>query len=394
MKLLWILGISGFLVNADSRAIAPVLPAIADDLMIREAAVGLLVSAFTIPYGLFQLIYGPVADKFGKLQIISIALFLFSFAELACSYADSFTSLLLFRIISGTFAAGIIPVSLAQIGDSFTFEERPKAIAFFMSLSMSGQALGIVLGSMLAHFFSWKFIFLAIGIAGMLVGFAFLRQKSRMVPIAPKEQIPLRERYQRIFSSRRSRTVYLAVALEGVILFGGFTYLGVYGNKFLGLDYFTVGLLTAGFSVAAFIGSHFVSPIIKQVGQHRMPLIGSTLLTCAFGLIWLIPHWGALLAGFLLLGLGFIVLHTTLQTYATELLPAARSTCMSLFAFFLFLGNGIGPACLGWVYEAGGAQGMLASTTASLLVYTIYCHVAFKPFAAALTVKGGELQRN
>jgi predicted MFS family arabinose efflux permease len=356
--------------------------------MIREAAVGLLVSAFTIPYGLLQLVYGPIADKFGKLQTISVALFLFSFAELACSYADSFTSLLVFRIISGTFAAGIIPVSLAQIGDSFTFEERPKAISFFMSLSMSGQALGIVIGSMLAHFFSWKFIFLSIGLAGILVGLAFLRQKSRMVHIAPKEQIPLKERHKRIFSSRRSRTVYLAVGLEGVILFGGFTYLGVYGNKVLGLDYFSVGLLTAGFSIAAFIGSHFISSIISQVGQHRMPLIGASLLTCAFGLIWLIPHWVALLAGFLLLGLGFIVLHTTLQTYATELLPEARSTCMSLFAFFLFLGNGIGPACLGWVYEAGGAQGMLATTTVSLLVYTIYCKLAFRQFSGSSIVKG------
>ncbi|QDR82466.1 MFS transporter [Sporomusa termitida] len=388
MKLLWILGISGFLVNADSRAIAPVLPAIADDLMIREAAVGLLVSAFTIPYGLLQLVYGPIADKFGKLQTISVALFLFALAELACSYADSFTSLLVFRIFSGTFAAGIIPVSLAQIGDSFTFAERPKAISFFMSLSMSGQALGIVLGSMLAHFFSWKFIFLAIGLAGMLVGLAFLREKSRLVHIPPKEQIPLKERYKRIFASRRSRTVYLAVGLEGVVLFGGFTYLGVYGNKVLGLDYFSVGLLTAGFSVAAFIGSYFISPIIKQVGQHRMPLIGSSLLTCAFGLIWLIPHWGALLAGFLLLGLGFIVLHTTLQTYATELLPEARSTCMSLFAFFLFLGNGIGPAGLGWVYEAGGAQVMLAATTVSLLVYTMYCKLAFRQFAGSSIMKG------
>ena len=43
--LLWALGIAGFLVNADNRSIAPLLPAIADDLMIRESSAGLLVSA-------------------------------------------------------------------------------------------------------------------------------------------------------------------------------------------------------------------------------------------------------------------------------------------------------------------------------------------------------------
>lgn len=356
--------------------------------MIREAAVGLLISAFTIPYGLLQLVYGPIADRFGKVQTIIVALFLFSLAELACSTADSFMSLFLLRIVSGTFAAGVIPVSLAQIGDIVALEERPQAISFFMSLSMSGQAMGLVIGSMLAQFFSWKFIFLSIGIAGLIVGLAFIRQKRQTVQKAPTEQLPLAVRYKRIFSSRRSRIVYLAVGLEGVVLFGGFTYLGVYGNKFLGLDYFTVGLLTAGFSIAAFIGSRFVSRLISKVGQHRMPLAGSTLITCAFGLIWLIAHWGALLAGFFLLGLGFIILHTTLQTYATELLPEARATCMALFAFFLFLGNGIGPACLGWIYEVAGAQGMLAATTLCMLGYTVFCKLAFKRFAIASPVQG------
>lgn len=377
--LLWALGIGGFLVNADNRAIAPVLPAIANDLVIREAAVGLLVSAFSIPYGLFQLVYGPIADRIGKQRTIGIALALFSVAEVACSFADSFTALLILRVVSGTFAAGIVPISLAQIGDSFPFEERQKAISFFMSLSMSGQALGIVLGSMLAQFFSWKILFLSIGVLGLAVTVLSSRHQTRPAKTTPEDS-PLIERYRRVFSNPRSRIVFISVFLEGAILFGGFTYLGVYGNKFLGLDYFIVGLLTAGFSIAAFAGSRFVNGAIRVVGQHRMPVLGSAILTIAFLVIWLFSNWAGLLMGFLLLGLGFIFLHTTLQTYATEILPQARGTCMSLFAFFLFLGNGIGPACFGWLYDFSGATDMLAGATLCLVLYTVFCKIAFAGF--------------
>jgi len=366
--LLWGLGLAGFLVNADNRAVAPVLPAIANDLAVREAAAGLLVSAFSIPYGLFQLIYGPIADRAGKIRTILAALALFSAADIACSFADSFPSLFVLRIVSGTFAAGIIPTSLAQIGDSFAFEERQTAISFFMSLAMSGQALGIVIGSMLAQFFSWKIMFLSVGLAGA----------AAPANPASQESIPLRERYRRIFAGAQSWILFFAVCLEGAVLFGGFTYLGIYGNRVLGLTYFAVGLITAGFSLAAFAGSRFVNAALKKVGQHRMPALGSAILTLAFALIWLVPHWAALLAGFLILGLGYIFLHTTLQTYATELLPEARGTCMSLFAFFLFLGNGIGPAGLGWLYDLGGASAMLAGTTLALFIYTLFCWAAFR----------------
>ena len=378
--MLWALGLSGFLVNADNRAIAPILPAIANDFAVREAVVGLLISAFAIPYGLFQLVYGPIADKIGKIRTVLIALFLFAAAEFACSLADAFLPLFVLRVIAGTFAAGIIPVSLAYIGDSFAFAERAKAIAFFMSFSMSGQALSIVIGSMLAQYFSWKILFLSIGLLGMILSAWILRLQSGVVAPVVKEEISLKERYKQIFSNRRSRIVFFAVCLEGAILFGGFTYLGVYGNMFLGLGYFVTGLLTAGFSVAAFACSRFVSPVARKLGQHRMPLIGSTIITAAFLIIWLIPDWVGLFIGFLMLGWGFIFLHTALQTYATELFPEARGTCMSFFAFFLFFGNGIGPACLGVVYDIGGPRTMLAFTVFSMLAYTLFCQMAFRGF--------------
>jgi predicted MFS family arabinose efflux permease len=91
VALLWALGIAGFLVNADNRAVAPILPAIANDLAIRESQAGLLISAYSLPYGFFQLFYGPVADRIGKTRVTLIALSLFSMGTIACGFTDNFT---------------------------------------------------------------------------------------------------------------------------------------------------------------------------------------------------------------------------------------------------------------------------------------------------------------
>ena len=379
--LLWALGIAGFLVNADNRSIAPLLPAIADDLMIRESTAGLLVSAYSTPYGLFQLAYGPIADRFGKLRTISIALVFFSLGTITCSFISDFNVLLVLRIMNGIFAAGIIPIALAHIGDSVPFEHRTSAIAFFMSFCMSGQALGIVLGSLLAQFFNWKNLFLLVGLTGACVAIIFLRRQATAENLPQPPQAPLLDRYRKIFTGPRAYIIYGSVCLEGALLFGGFTYLSVYANRILGLDYFMVGLLTAGFSIAAFSGTWFVPRVIRKFGQHRMPLLGSAVLTAAFALIWRFTDWRALCAGLFLLGFGYILLHTSLQAYATELLPESRGICVSLFAFFLFLGTGIGPIFFGLLYDLGGAGGMLEAATFSFFLYALFCKFAFRHFA-------------
>ncbi|HEY3423367.1 MAG TPA: MFS transporter, partial [Negativicutes bacterium] len=381
LALLWALGLAGFLVNADNRALAPILPAIATDLAIRESTAGLLISAYSLPYGLFQLFYGPIADRVGKTRVTLIALSLFALGTAACAFTNNFAWLLALRIITGIFAAGIIPISLAQIGDSFSVDKRQSAISFFMSFCMLGQTLGLVVGALLAQFFTWKILFLLVGLAAIPAIFLLLKQQPQATVAKPKEQLPLMLCYKTIFSKRRSRIVYLTIWLEGAIFYGAFTYLGVYANLYLGLDFYLVGFFTAFFSAAAFIGSRLVPAILKKVGQQQMPLLGVSIMTFAFALIWLITHWAALLLGFTLLGLGFIIVHSTLQTYATELLPEARGTCMSLFAFFLFFGTGVGPIFFGWIYDWGGVKTMLAVSTFCLFFLALGCKFAFRNFS-------------
>lgn len=379
LVVLWALGLASLLVSGDNRAVSTILPAISDDLQIRESTAGLLITAYALPYGLFQLVYGPIADRFGKLRTITVAMALFSIGSIGCGLASSYESLFVLRFITGMFAAGIIPVALAHIGDTFDFRERPKAISLFMSFSTSGQMIGILLGAMVAQFLSWKWLFILIGLAGIPAFLVIFRQKvSQGAAPAAAASVPLKERYLQIWSNSRSRLIYLLVFVEGCLFYGGVTYLSIYGNQDLHLPYLTIGLLAALVSLSSFIGSRWITRTLAVVGQKNMAFLGAMLMTAAFAAIWLIPAVWSLALGFLLLGVGFSFLHSTLQTFATELMPEARGTAMSLFAFSLFGGAGIGSALLGFVYEWGGAVVMLGVTAGCLFLFSLLCRRVFR----------------
>ncbi|QSO47842.1 MFS transporter [Alicyclobacillus mengziensis] len=378
--MLWGMGLGGFLVNADNRAIAPMLPAMATTLHVSTSTAALLVSAYSIPYGLFQLVYGPIADRIGKIRTILIALGLFSVGTVICGVVHTFAWLLALRFITGMFAAGIIPTTLAQIGDLFELAERPRAIAFFMSLTTSGQALGIVIGGLLAQFLSYRYLFILIGLAAIPTLIGLLQRQKRGSSTETSSSAPTAvagagafwAKYRTLLSKRTSWLIYMLILFEGFAFYAGFTFLGVYGVSVIHLSYLTIGLLTATYSGGAFVGSRTFNWVLGKMTTRLMPVLGATLMTAAFALDWTWHSTIVLMWSFIVLGLGFSYCHSTLQTYATDLLPSARATAMSVFAFSLFTGSGLGPMAAGAVFSGFGWDGLLGSVTAAMGLFALF----------------------
>jgi MFS family permease len=94
--------------------------------------------------------------------------------------------------------------------------------------------------------------------------------------------------------------------------------------------------------------------MLKLLGRQGMVMFGGAVVAWSLiTLTWLPVWWGAppLIA---LMGLGFYMMHSTLQTLATELLPGARGTSFAIFAFALFAGQSIGVILLGHLVDAYG----------------------------------------
>jgi len=75
-----LLGLAGFVVMADNWVVSPILPAIAKDLGIDISTAGLLITAYMVPFGLLQLVFGPLADRYGKKQVVTWSMIAFTLA--------------------------------------------------------------------------------------------------------------------------------------------------------------------------------------------------------------------------------------------------------------------------------------------------------------------------
>jgi len=173
-----LLGAAAFIVIADVRVIDPLLHAIADDFKIPVGSAGIIVSAYTIPYGLFQLFYGPLGDRIGKVRVIAFALTTFAVGTAACALVPNIILLTLLRFLTGVFAAGIIPVSLAYIGDNFPYEQRQAAIGRYISSLVLGQILGGSLGGIFGQYISWRDVFILFGVIALTIAVILWRKIS------------------------------------------------------------------------------------------------------------------------------------------------------------------------------------------------------------------------
>jgi len=111
--LILILGLAGFVVMADNWVLSPILPAIARSIQVSPVQAGLLISAYMIPFGLFQLVFGPLADRYGKRQVITFSMIFFTVGTALCGLGLGLFDLSLYRAITGVFAASVMPISIS-----------------------------------------------------------------------------------------------------------------------------------------------------------------------------------------------------------------------------------------------------------------------------------------
>lgn len=200
-KLLLILGLAGFTVMADNWVVSPILPSIAQNINIPVTRAGLLITAYMIPFGLFQLVFGPLADRYGKRQVINITMFLFTFATALCAIGVSLTDLAIYRALTGIFAAAIMPVSLALIGDVVPMPQRQSAIGTFMGISFLGQGLSMAIGGTIAYFVSWRGVFIIY--AGLaVVSTVLLFTAGRKIPSAKNPNSQFLAPYWRLLTNK------------------------------------------------------------------------------------------------------------------------------------------------------------------------------------------------
>src|SRR5262245_31646536 len=179
-RTLLLLAAGGFVSGLSIRLAEPLLPKVAHDFGVSVAAASVLITGFTLAYGLFQLVHGPLGDRIGKLRAVVGALVLAATTSAACTFAPSLEWLAAFRFLTGMTAGAVIPLSFAFIGDNVPYERRQMVLAQFISGTLTGQILGPLIGGILSDSIGWRATFL-IPAAGFLVIGVLIGREARNV---------------------------------------------------------------------------------------------------------------------------------------------------------------------------------------------------------------------
>jgi MFS family permease len=145
----------------------------------------------------------------------------------------------------------------------------------------------------------------------------------------------------------------LALALtEGAVLLGVLTLLPP-AVEDAGASATTAGLVTAVYGVAVLGCAQVVGRLSRRVPAAALIGTGGTaaVLGCLVGSVSRGVAGGLAVA--VLLGLAWAAMHSSLQTWATEVVPEARATAVSLFAGSLFVGSALAALAVGGLAEAG-----------------------------------------
>lgn len=368
----------GFIVAADNRVVALLLPAIADDFHVSIGAAGSSIAFYSVAYAAGQLFYGPLGDRVGKVRVIRVVLVLFAVGTILCAVAPSLTALLALRLLTGAAGAAVIPMSLAYLGDTVEdYPARQRAIGVFLSAIVSGQVVGQALGGVLAGLFSWRAIFVLLGATAFALTAAIW---SYPAPPAVSEVIERRP-FRQIFAA--DRPLFLLTLVETFCFLGAFSFAGASLVEEHGASYPLVGALLGCFAVGSVAASRATPRIAAGAADATRLAVGAYVMAASFALLATTPAAPLFGLSVLGLGLGFTFAHSALQTRTTEVSPQTRGTAVSLFAGIANVGAAAGTFAAGAAVDAFGYSPLFATAAGGLVLLAAVVRSRLPPRAAA-----------
>jgi predicted MFS family arabinose efflux permease len=370
-----LLSLAAFGSGMSMRATDPLLPLLSREFGVALGHASLVVTVFAIAYGLAQLLFGPLGDRFGKYFVVGAAACACALTAALCALAPGFELLLVARVLAGATAAAIMPLSMAWIGDVIPYDQRQPVLARFLIGQVLGLSAGVLVGGLAADAGQWRLPFIVVTLVFAVVGAGVLWLNGRLPAHArqtrPVQGSALRHmlaEFSAIAAVPWARLVLITVFLEGGFLYGPFAFIATHLHHVHGVSLTRAGAMVMLFGFGG-VGFALASgKLVRGLGETGLTRWGGVLLALSLLAIGLAPTWQWAIPACFLAGMGFYMLHNTLQINATQMAPERRGAAVSAFSCCFFLGQSAGVALCGLLVArvgtaailAGGALGVLA----------------------------------
>jgi len=406
--------VATFMLLLDVTIVNVALPAIRDDLGSSFSDLQWVIDAYALMLAALLLTAGALADGFGRRRVFAIGLGVFTVASLLCALATTPTVLNLARGLQGVGGAMMFATSLALLAQEFSGRERGTAFGVWGAVTGGAVAIGPLVGGALTESFGWESIFLVnlpVGIAAVALALTKLRETSdpdargfdwaglvtfsgalfllvfalirgnevgwgsartvfqlvgAAVLLAAFVVVERRQQRPMLDLSLFRKPTFTGAAIVAFSLSGSmfamFLYLTLYLQSVLGHSPLETGLRFLPLTLLAFA----IAPVAGRLST-RLParaFLGGGLIVVAAGLLLMrgvdpASDWTALLAGFIVGGVGIGLVNPPLASAAISVVAPARSGMASgINSTFRQVGIATGIAGLGAIFESSVRSGM------------------------------------
>ena len=381
---LWLLVLAYTFNFIDRTIISTIGQAIKVDLGLTDTQLGLLGGlAFALLYTTLGIPIARVAERHNRVNIISIAIVIWSGFTALCGMANNFLTLVLFRLGVGVGEAGLSPSAHSLISDYFEPRKRASALSIYSFGIPLGTMFGAVAGGWIAQNLSWRAAFVIVGLPGILVAIAlklFVKEPPRgyseqviadtplvegeeTVPATPAAQVKppsILAVAKRIFGKWGFFHMVAGITVASFASYGTGQYQAPYFIRMFGLDLATVGLifgLVGGVAagVGTLLGGFLTDWAGKKSGRWYalVPAIGLLIACPLYILVYLQDDWRWAAALLLLPGIfHYTYLGPTFGVIQNAVSLRMRATATALLFFVLnLIALGFGPPFCGWCID-------------------------------------------
>ena len=315
-----------FMIAVEATIVSTAMPQIAGQLGDLHLYAWVF-SAFLLTQTATTVVFGKLADIFGRKPILLIGIFIFLLGSLLCGFATSMPGLIAFRLIQGVGGGAIQPVSLTIIGDLYPARERGKIQGWLASVWGISSVLGPLAGGLIINHLSWAWVFwvnLPVGIAAAIGFGLYLREdvarqtqpidvpgavlftlavaalmvaltelgtaSSLAIPafavclvsgalfVWQERRFPAPMLAIGLWTRRPIATANLATLLAGMTIIGLTTFLPMYVQGVLGRTALVAGFALTSMVLGWPIGATFATRVFPRVGLRGTLLAGGALM--------------------------------------------------------------------------------------------------------------------